>query len=515
MTGLPGGRAALGLMLAAGALGPLAGPVQAADAVPPADSSAQGALSVTIYNNDLALIEDVRRIDPGKGLVSVDFPDVSAAIQPETVSLDVPGATILEQNFDYDLLSPDRLLDKSVGQTVTLMHTNPTTGVDSGETARVLANNGGTLLDLGGRIEVLGDIGHARLVFPGLPPGLKARPTLSVRLDSARSGVRPVNLSYLTHGLSWKADYVALFDDAGVADGAGHLDVQGWITLNNTSGTRFADARVLLVAGDVAGSLGDDGNAMPMRRPTRPMPIVERVGTEADGHAGLGDLHLYPIAGRTTLANAQQKQVAFLDVKGAPARRFYRYRNPWQGQSSEARSATSMLGFSTSAKGGVGDALPAGTVRVYMRDSKGQPQFIGAQAIGHTPMGSTLALPTGEAFDVKVQPVVVKRGRIDSDEWERQARWRVTQEGHAPQVITIDGTVTYWRTTMQYRVTNARSVPTTVEVVQAGLDNGWHDTRIPSESLPGEQRSLDERVWKVPVPAQGETVLTVSFDTRY
>ena len=487
-------------------------------AAPNSASSAQGDVAVTIYNNDLALIEDVRRIDPGKGDVAIELPDVSAAIQPETVSLSVPDATILEQNFDYDLLSPQRLLDKSVGQSVTLVHTNPTTGADSGEPARVLANNGGTLLEVGGRIEILGDMGRSRLVFPGLPPGLKARPTLSVRLDSARSGTRPITLSYLSHGFSWKADYVALFDEAGGKDGAksgdGHIDVQGWITLNNTTGTNFANAHVLLVAGEVANTLGD-GNSGPIRRYPRRAPQLENAGTEASGRERLGDFYVYPIAGRTTLANAQQKQVSFLDVKGASARKIYRYRNTWLGNSADPQSAQSVIRFTTGAKDGVGDALPAGMVRVYIRDARGQPQFIGEQAIDHTPMGSTLALPTGDAFDVKVQPTLVKRTKIDLGEWERAGRWRVTTDGKAPKVSTIDTAVTHWQTTMQYRVTNARPAPVVVEVAQTGLDNGWNDTRVPSESQPGEQRSIDERVWQVAVPAQGETVLTVTYDTRY
>jgi len=353
--------------------------------------SAQGEVSVTIYNNDLALVEDLRRLDPGKGEVELAFPDVSAAIQPETVTLTVPEATILEQNFDYDLLSPERLLDKAVGQTVTLVHTNPTTGVDSGEPAKVLANNSGTLLQVGDHIEVLGDIGHSRLVFAGLPPGLKARPTLSVRLDSARSGTRPVTLSYLSHG------YVALFDEAGGKQGDGRIDVQGWITLNNTTGTSFANAHVLLVAGEVASSLGND-NFTPQRRFVSRPSTVERAGTEASGREQLGDFYVYPIAGRTTLANAQQKQVSFLDVKGAPARKIYRYRNNWLGNAAEPQSAETVIRFSTGARDGVGDALPAGMVRIYMRDARGQPQFIGEQAIDHTPKGSTLALPTGQAF---------------------------------------------------------------------------------------------------------------------
>ncbi|WP_428333524.1 DUF4139 domain-containing protein [Novosphingobium sp.] len=478
-------------------------------------ASAQGEVAVTIYNNDLALIEDQRRIDPGKGDVAIELPDVSAAIQPETVSLTIPDATILEQNFDYDLLSPARLLDKSVGQQVTLVHTNPATGADSGEPARVLANNGGTLLDVGGRIEILGDMSRSRLVFPGLPPGLKARPTLSVRLDSTRAGTRPVTLSYLSHGFSWKADYVALFDEGGSKDGAGHIDVQGWITLNNTTGTNFANARVLLVAGEVANTLGD-GNSAPSRRyPPRGMVQMQKAGTETSGRERLGDFYVYPIAGRTTLANAQQKQVSFLDVKGASARKIYRYANGWLGNADAPQSAQSVIAFSTSAREGLGDALPAGMVRVYMRDARGQPQFIGEQAIGHTPMGSTLALPTGDAFDVKVQPTLVKRTKLALGEWEQAARWRVTTAGKAPNVVTVETAVTHWQTTMQYRVTNARPTPVTVEVAQSGLDNGWSDTRVPSESQPGEQRSIDERVWQVAVPANGEATLTVTFDTRY
>jgi hypothetical protein len=497
------GWAALAMVLAPGM----------ALAAPEPAQSVPAEVAVTIYNNDLALIEDVRRLDPGRGDVEIAFPDVSAAIQPETVTLTVPDATVLEQNFDYDLLSPARLLDKSVGQTVTLMHTNPTTLVDSGEPAKILANNDGVLLQVGNQIEVMSDIGHSRLVFAGLPPGLKARPTLSVRIDSARSGVRPVTLSYLSHGFSWKADYVALFEEAGANSGTGKIDLQGWITLNNTTGTTFANAHLLLVAGEVANTLGD-GNYQP-NRGNRPRPQrVERVGTEASGREQLGDFYIYPIAGLHTLANAQQKQVSFLDVKGASAHKLYRYRNGWLGNASDPQSAEAVISFSTGAKEGVGDALPAGMVRIYLRDARGQPQFIGEQAIDHTPKGSILALPTGEAFDVKVQPTVVKRAKIDAGEWERVARWRVTSAGKAPKISTIDVAVTHWQTTMQYRVTNARAAPITVEVTQQGLDNGWHDTRVPSESLPGDQRNLDERVWKVPVPAEGETVLTVTFDTR-
>ena len=465
-------------------------------------------LSVTIYNNDLALVQDIRQLDFGTGRVRQEFPGVSARIRPETVTLSAPGAGIIEQNFDYDLLTPARLLDKAVGQTVELVRTNPATGAETRESAKILANNDGTLVQIGNRIEVLGGYG-ARIVFASLPPGLRPSPTLSVTLDSARAGTRPVTLSYLSNGFGWKADYVALFDES-----AGKMDVQGWITLTNSSGTTFDNARVLLVAGQV----GDGNNGAPQYRPyRRPGPSGNRPGTETSSREALGDFYVYPISGRTTLANAQQKQVSFLDVKGAAASKGYAFRNDWLNSASEAQSFDTVLRFSSSRSGGLGDALPAGTVRVYMRDARGQPQFIGENTIGHTPMGSTLALKTGEAFDVKIQPTVTKRETITSDEWIRDEVYRVSVDGAKPKVVEIDRKATFWRTTMTYRITNAKSVPVTAEVVQAGLDRGWWwaETRVPFESVKGEQRSADERAWQVPVPANGETTLTVSFDTVY
>ncbi len=450
--------------------------------------SAQGDVAVTIYNNDLGLIQDTRQLALPAGRSRQEFPDVSAQIRPETVTLSAAGTGIVEQNFDYDLLTPDALLNKAVGQTVTVVRTNPATGVETREAALVLANNGGTVVKIGERIEVLGDYG-ARIIYPSLPPGLRARPTLSVTLDTTSAGARPVTLSYLSRGFGWKADYVALFDEA-----AGKIDVQGWITLTNSSGTTYDNARLLLVAGAV-GQGADNGYEDNSWRSARPrQPSGNMPGMESADRERLGDFYVYPIAGRTTVANAQQKQVGFLDVSGAPASKGYYFRNNWLGALDTPQSFATVLRFSSSRQGGLGDALPAGTVRVYMRDARGQPQFIGENSIDHTPMGSSLALRTGEAFDVKIQPLVDKRERIAVDEWERSVRYR---------------------TTMSYKLTNARAQPVTVEVVQGGLDGWWHDTRVPSESIKGTQRSPDERAWMVTVPANGEVAFTAQFDTRY
>ncbi|WP_293841884.1 DUF4139 domain-containing protein [Sphingopyxis sp.] len=433
--------------------------------------NAQGDVAVTIYNNGQSLVQDERQLSVVAGRNRIEFPDVSARIRPETVTLSGPGIAIVEQNFDFDLLTPDKLMDKAVGQSITLVRTNPATGAERTERAKVLAANGGIVLQIGERIEVLRDDGlPVRAVFDRLPPNLRARPTLSVTVDAASAGMVPTRLSYLTPNLGWTADYVALFDAA-----KGSMDIQGWVTLTNSTGTTFANARTLLVAGNPGGGGG-------FRQMTGAM---DSAGTESNDRERLGDYYLYPLAERTTIANAQQKQVSFLDVKRAPAQSTYEYVNRWLGSSTEAVSTASVLRFSTSRQGGLGDQLPAGTIRVYMRDARGDPQFIGENSIGHTPMGSAMSLRTGDAFDVKVQPTVVSR----------------TRKGDSR-----------WMTKMKYTVTNARPGPVTVLLAQDGL---YGDVRISEESLKGERISADRVEWRVPVPANGKTDVTIAFDTRY
>jgi hypothetical protein len=479
-----------------------------------APTHAQGDVAVTIYNS-IALVQDVRQVTLPLGRSRQEFPDVSAQIRPETVTLSGQGFGIIEQNFDYDLLSPSALMAKAVGQQVTLLRTNPATGAETRERALVLAANGGVVLKIGERIEVLRDDNlPVRVIFDAIPPNLRARPTLSVTLDAQRAGPRPLTLSYLTPGMGWKADYVALFDET-----AGKIDVQGWITLTNNTGTTFNNARALLVAGDVAQI--QQGNPYQARLQSRggrlPMPRGNQAGTEGGGGEELGDLRAYPMEGRTTIANAQTKQVSFLDASGVPARKGYEFRNGWLGSSNEAESASSILKFSNARQGGIGAALPAGVVRVYMRDSRAQAQFIGESNIPHTPGGSLLALRTGDAFDVKVQPVMESRTAITTQEWETNSRWKITSPDGKVTETRIETPRGFFKTQMRYIVTNARSVPVTVDVVQGGLASWWwwRDVRIPAESLVGTQQDADTRRWEVPVPANGKTELTVTFLTPW
>ena len=453
----------------------------AAALVPGAAALAEPGVAITIYADNQALVQDTRSIAfDGSPRQRIEFKNVSAQIRPETASLAASDVRIIEQNFDYDLLSPVKIMENAVGQTITIVRTNPATGAETREQALVLAANGGVVLQIGNRIEVLRDDGlPVRVIFDRVPANMRADPTLSMTVQAA-PGTREAALRYLTPGLGWRADYVALYDET-----ASKIDVQGWITLTNNSGTTYNNAQTVLVAGTPQ-LIGQENTQYPVRygRGGEGDTMVE-AGTESGTRERLGNYYLYPLADRTTIANLQTKQVSFLDVHGAPATHGYEARFGWLQTSTEPVSAATVYQFSNSAQGGLGDQLPAGIVRFYLRDKAGAPQFIGEHAIGHTPMGSKLSIGTGDAFDVKVKPVVESRTRVNSNRW---------------------------KTAMRYTLTNALPKAVTVRVIQSGL---WGDTRIDSESQRSERPDADTAAWMVSVPANGKVDLTATFDTRY
>jgi hypothetical protein len=447
-----------------------------------AAAKAEG-LSVTVYNGDLALVDDPRRLDIAKGRQRLELENVSAAIRPETVTLTAPGVSIVEQNFDYDLLTPQKMMEKAVGQQIQIVRTNPGNGQETTETATVLSANEGVILKIGDRIEVLRDDGlPTRVIFGGLPHNLRAHPTLSVTVDSDHAGPRLVDLSYLTTGLSWKADYVALFDEA-----AEKLDLQGWFTLTNTSGTPFEAAETQLVAGRVAIEGGPDADTDEAGAPPPRPRGVAQAGVEARGGAGeaVGDVYLYRLPERTTLAENQTKQVSFLDAHGVAAKKTYRWANAGFSGADHPSSAQVVVDFANAQAGGLGTGLPAGAIRVYEHDANGQPKFVGENRIGHTPRGSELAVRIGEAFDVTVQPTVVSNTPIG----RRRSRYAMT-----------------------YLLRNARAAPVTVELRQGGL---WRDSTLIAENLPGRAIDAYTRGWSVPVPAGGQTTLTATLETAW
>ena len=435
-------------------------------------------VSLTIYNQDLALIEEVRRLDPGAGRSRLEFKVVSASIRPETVVLDASGIGIVEQNFDYDLLTPDKLMQKAVGQDVEIVRVNPGSGEQVREKASVLAANEGVVLRVGNSIEVLRADGvPTRVIFPKVPDNLRARPTLSVTVDSQKAGMRDVRLSYLTTGLSWNADYVALFDEK-----AGKLDLQGWITLTNKSGTTYANAETQLVAGEV--NLSGGGSSQYQWRQPQRNSQMRQAGTQGGAQPKLADYYIYPLRERTTVADNQTKQVGFIDMSGVTARKIYRYRATWF-TNADPTHADVAVDFANSSESGLGSQLPEGIVRVYVRDAQGTPKFVGEDRIPHTPQGSELSVKTGEAFDVTVQAALQRRENVN---------------------------LFRTRYSMLYTLRNARKEPVIVSLRQDGLGRS---TNLIEESAKHARQDASSLHWDVPVPASGETQLTFVVETGW
>jgi len=443
-----------------------------------AQDGADKSLSLTIYNTNLALVEHVRPVNLAAGRHRIEFKGVSAQILSQTVSFGASGLEVIEQNFDYDLLTPEKLMEKAVGQSIRIVRTNPGTGQETSETAEVLSTVGGVVLKIGERIEVLRDDGiPARVIFDKVPPNLRASPTLSVLAEAAKPVTGDVRLAYLTHGLSWHADYVAVFDEP-----QGNVAMQGWITLENTSGTTFANARTQLVAGDVnvVGSEEQWWLRYNQRRATT-NNVRRGAGVETSSRQQLADYYVYPIGQPTTIANNQTKQVSFLSAERVKASKGYEQTFYSLDSQQEPVSAEIRIRFSNSKASGLGDQLPSGVVRVYARDARGQPQFVGEDRIGHTSAGSDLALKIGDAFDVTLQQTLKQSTQIS----RRSSDY-----------------------SMSYIVRNARAEPITVTVRQANL---WRFNEVRAESIKGRRTDADSFAWDVPVPANGETELTFTI----
>jgi hypothetical protein len=418
-------------------------------------------LSLTIYNSDLALVQDIRRMDVAAGRTRIEFKDVSTAIRPETVALGGQGISILEQNFDYDLLTPSKMMEKAVGKQIRVVRTIPGTGKETSETATVLSTNSGVILKIGERIEVLRDDGiPTRVIFDGVPENLRARPTLSVTVDSRNGGARDLALSYLTRQLSWVADYVAQFDEK-----QGTLALQGWVTIRNTTGTSFENASTRLVAGDVS-----NRNSF---TPFRPATANRRGGTGGTAAADDGDFPVYVLPARITIAANQNKQVSFLDLSGLKARKIYSYETSGYATADRPEHAVVAVNFSNT-----GRAMPTGTIRVYQKDEQGVAKFTGEQRIDQTPAGSEMSVALGDAFDVTIQPTLVSSEKLS------KSRTRYV---------------------MRYEMRNAQAVPATVEVKLHGL--GGEDD-FSDQSIAGKRVNATTQGWSVPVPAQGQTDLT-------
>lgn len=447
--------------------------------------SDQTSVAVTIYNEDLALVKDGRTLNLSNHLNALSFRDVSAQIKPETALLRslLPNSSlqVLEQNFDFDLLTPQKMLEKYVGQQVSVIRTNPMTGAETEESATVLSAQDGVVLKIGNRIET-GIPG--RIVYPSVPGKLKDRPTLTTQVQYKGPEQASLELSYLTAGLQWKTDYVAELSSKEDA-----IDLSGWVTLTNTSGTAYPNAKVQLVAGDV-------NRVREAIHPKTMMMRAEVMSADAamPTEQGLLEYHLYTLPRATTIAENQTKQVALLSAQHIPAHKelilsgadYY-----YQGQYRDIEKKQKVqvfVEFDNKESSKLGLPLPKGTMRVYKKDNDGMAQFVGEDHIDHTPKNDTVRLKLGNAFDVTADRV-----QTDFKNLSKQNQPALYESAYA---ISLH---------------NAKKEAVTV-TVQEPLNGDW---KILNESLPHKKTSAHEVSWQVSIPAESDVTLKYRVQVKY
>lgn len=447
----------------------------------------QQSVAITIYNEDLALVKDARKVTLDSGANQLALRDVSARMRPETAqlrSLSNPGTfDLLEQNFDFDLLTPEKLLEKYVGRHVRVVKTHPTTGVETSETAKVLSANNGVVLQMGDRVET-GVPG--RIVFDGVPSNLRDRPTLVTQLQSRRAGAQDMELSYLTGGLSWKADYVAELN----ADDS-TLDLNGWVTLNNLSGTAYTQAKLQLVAGDVNRVREEMVRAKVARMDMAlAAPAPASMAQEA-----LFEYHLYTLQRPTTIADNQTKQVALLSASAVPVSKELlisgsdHYYRASAGDLGQKLKAGVYVQFDNREAAHLGLPLPKGVVRVYKRDSAGNAQFVGEDRIDHTAKNGTVRLHLGDAFDVTAD-------KKQTDFRRREPNNKASYVGESAYEIVLR---------------NGKTEPVTV-TVREPVPGDW---TMLEESQRHSKVAAGTAEWKLNVPAGGSTTLKYRVLVRY
>jgi hypothetical protein len=399
--------------------------------------SDQTDLNITVYNSNIALVRDVRNITVPSGAFRLKFMDIAATVNPATVhfrSLTDPDKLgVIEQNYEYDLLEPAKLLHKYVGKEVTLVRSYQDNGTTKHEEikATLLSDNNGQVWRIGNDIVTGGYAESYR--FPDIPANLYDRPTLLMSLENSGARKQQIETSYLANSLSWNSDYVLT---VGRDDKAADLD--GWVTLTNNSGTAFHNARLQLVAGDL--------NRLPAntRREMMDMAVMAKAAPAAPQfqQESFSEYHLYTLGRRTSVEDKETKQISLLEGSGVPVEKIFVV----NGQNFYYRSAQApgqpqkdpvmvYYKFRNEEKAGLGMPLPAGNVRVYQKDSKGGILFIGEDRIDHTPKDENVIIHIGNAFDVIAERKQTDFKKIDTHTWEME--YEITLRNHKDSAITV------------------------------------------------------------------------------
>lgn len=455
-----------------------------------------GNLSLSIYNQNLALVKDSRSAELKNGFNEVIFDGVAQRIQPETAILYGEDIVVDEQNYNYNLISYDNMIKQNIGQEVTTVRVNPTTGENIYERAFITGYANGQLIlkfPYGLDTKFPG-----RVVFNHIPAGLSNKPTLEAKIESRKSGYQNLNLAYLTDGLSWKTDYVAN------VTGQDRLDLTGWVTITNESGIDYEKAKIQLIAGDVnvvRQSLRPRMATLKMAAFSADMAEMNTMGAAAP--QALNSYELYTLPKITSIKDKQTKQIALLEKKNVLYKKEFDITSPFSFYSETKEDEFEKIHpqityvIENNQKSNLGISLPSGTVRFYQNDKTGNLQFIGADNIDNTAKEDTLRLPLGNAFNISVSGKIlnIKKEELDKTSLPNNCRKVKVKK-------TFDVEIT---------VNNAETTDNIVNITQYLPQ----DYTLVKENISGQMKNATTRVWNVKTPKNDKSSLTYTLSITY
>lgn len=438
-------------------------------------------MAISIYNSNLALVKDTRKVALTAGINEIAFEGVASQMKPETAMFDAGEASVIEQNYEYDLLNADNLLSEAIGETVKTARVNPADGSMIFDEAKVLNSNyGRPVLEFSYGIDA--DF-PGRVIYQNIPDNLRVKPTLSAKLDSKKAGDKDLELSYLTNGMSWKADYVAMVQQNET------MKLNGWVTLQNESGTDYKNAQIQVIAGEVnqvASSNGIQPRMMMFAKGAMEMDSVAASAPANIPAQAMSEYYLYTLPMKTDLANKQTKQVSLMNKEQVKYQAQYVLNSPLYvgryGGAKEFEKKNPELKFKimNDSSSDLGLPLPQGNIRFYENDAEGSLQFIGESLMPQLAVGESTELKVGQAFDIFAKGSVKSYKEISKEMAEAE---------------------------LEIEFNNAKSKEVEVKFEQ----NLNGNIEVLSENVKGESEKSGTWNWKVKVPANGKAELKIKL----
>ncbi|MCH7724474.1 MAG: DUF4139 domain-containing protein [Bacteroidetes bacterium] len=437
-------------------------------------SSDQKSIAVTVYNQNFGVIKDVREIEISSGISEIKITDVAQLIDPTSVHIKLDGE-VIEQNYQYDLVSLDKILRKFVNQNIRLI--SETNEIVKG---KLLSAMGGQIVleKPEGGLVMLPNVNKYRFSVDYLPEGLITKPTLIWQVNSNSSGKQDVELSYQTKGMNWHAEYVVVLNEDDT-----ELDLNSWVSVDNKSGATYKNAKLKLVAGDI--NLIQNINLRGGRQDMY-MMTKSSVSNQQFQEKTFFEYHIYNLKRPTTLSNNETKQISLFEASNVAAKKKYFYgstSNRWYWNQQGQRKVAVIVEFENSEEYGLGVPMPKGKVRVYKSDGESL-EFIGEDLIDHTPKNEKIKLKIGDAFDIVAEEVQTENTQISSKVWEQE--FEITFKNRKNENVVIE--------------------------VERNLGTNWD---ILKTSIDYKKIDAFRVTFSVPVKADSETKLTFRVRYRY